>query len=566
MIKKTKYIFYFLLLISQHCFSQSRSVYQFLKAIDWVKSDSIAMCSLDSISKKELTPKQILEVNIRILTRANFMQQFNKAVTIANSSIFLAQKNDLDSMEAAFNEQLGNSYYYMDNRPKAINQYKRGIEIAEKHGDWEVETACYNNMAAATIDLKDYKNGEIYLLKTINLMLSHGKENDPNTQRTQRMLATLYTKTNRIKEAEKIYLDFIEKGRKNKDTVLLCNNLIFYSSLLFEKHDSIKAVEVSAEAMKYLRKDSDFHSLLSGMNFHSRNLASVGRTKEAYNLMVEANSILKKSFANDLNKQISEAEVKYKTEQIKYEKELGEIKAKKKQQIYLFSFVAIFLSLIISFYIFIQRKNTKQKIAFHQQKLTSLIEGEEKERSRIAKDLHDGIVQDLTAIKLKVQDHTHGNKFLESISKDIDLASKEVRNIAYQMMPVALREYGLISALEDLLQKTLTKKNIKFDFEPVNLNDRLPEKIEVCLYRITQELLNNVIKHSQASFVSLIISKHQDYITLIFEDNGTGFDQNDVKKGIGMNSLSSRLEIVNGELKFETTSGNGTMAIVKVPL
>jgi signal transduction histidine kinase len=85
------------------------------------------------------------------------------------------------------------------------------------------------------------------------------------------------------------------------------------------------------------------------------------------------------------------------------------------------------------------------------------------------------------------------------------------------------------------------------------------------LYRITQELLNNVIKHSKANFVSLVISKHQDHVTLIFEDNGLGFNPDEIKKGIGMNSLSSRLEVVNGELKFETASGSGTMAIIKIP-
>lgn len=134
------------------------------------------------------------------------------------------------------------------------------------------------------------------------------------------------------------------------------------------------------------------------------------------------------------------------------------------------------------------------------------------------------------------------------------------------MMPIALREYGLIPSLENLLQKTLSNNNIKYDFETVNIEERLSEKIEVCLYRITQELLNNVIKHSKANFVSLVISKHQDFISLIFEDNGTGFNETEVKKGIGMTSLSSRLEIVNGELKFESSEGSGTMAIIKIPI
>jgi signal transduction histidine kinase len=119
--------------------------------------------------------------------------------------------------------------------------------------------------------------------------------------------------------------------------------------------------------------------------------------------------------------------------------------------------------------------------------------------------------------------------------------------------------------MEQLLKKTLSPAAIQFEFEPVNMEERLPEKIEVCLYRITQELLNNVVKHSHASALSLVISKYHDSVSLILEDNGKGFKENEIKKGIGMSSLSSRLEMVNGHLKFESAEGSGTMAIIKIP-
>ncbi|MGZ3933099.1 MAG: tetratricopeptide repeat protein, partial [Bacteroidia bacterium] len=441
------------------------------------------MRSLDSLSQKELTVKQQLEVNIRILTRANFLQQFEKAVTVANKSIELARKHNIDSMAACFYEQLGNSYYYMNNQPKAIEQYKKGLEIAEKNSElWETASASSNNMAAAYIDLKDYENGEIYLLKSLNRMIANGRENDPNTHITQRLLATLYSKTNRTKEAEAMYLQFIEKGRKNKDTMLLYNNLLFYSRLLSERHDSLKAVEMSAEAIEYMRKASDVHSLMAGLAFHSDNLAKAGKPREAYDLLTEANSLIKKTYAEDLNKKISEVEVKYKTAEIRRDKELAEERARKQKQTYIISFTAILLLLGGLAFFLNQKRNARQKIAAQQQRFEAMVEGEEKERSRIAKDLHDGIVQDLTAIRLKLQGKSGDAVSLSDVGEQVDRAARDVRDIAYQMMPLALKEFGLVRAMEDLLQKMLAQNNIQYEFESVALDERLPEKIELCLY------------------------------------------------------------------------------------
>lgn len=538
-----------------------------LSDIDTIKNDSLALRLLEKLVKNEkLSINEKLTINLSLVSRTTLLQQFKKAITIGNKSVFLAQTNQLDSMEASFYKALGVTNYYMEQRSKAADYFKKALDISHKNNYWLLEATCSNNLGAVLIDMNKLENTDVYLLNSIAIMKAHKLENDRAVLNTYRILATYYVRIKRFNKAEPIFLDLIIKSKQIKDTALLCDNLLFYSELLRVNGDSLKAVSFSEEALKYMRNRNNFHGLIAGLLFHSKNLATVGRDKEAYKLEVEAYVLQKKTFEKNLEKAVSEVEVKYKTAQIQQEKELAEVKAKKKQQIYLFSFICLFVILILLFFFFNSRKNTKQKIAFHQQRLESLIEGEEKERSRIAKDLHDGIVQDLTAIKLKVQSQEKENIFLNEISIEIDKATKEVRDIAYQMMPVSLREYGLITSLQDLLQKTLSQNNLHFDFETVNIEKRLPEKIEVCLYRITQELINNTLKHSKANFVSLVISKHQDNITLIFEDNRIGFDQIQIKKGIGMNSLASRLEIVNGELKFQTSIGTGTMAIIKIPL
>ena len=323
---------------------------------------------------------------------------------------------------------------------------------------------------------------------------------------------------------------------------------------------------VSEKVVTLSRPKKMFHELIAVLTSRSRILSAAGRYREAYELMHEAYSLSMLSFTKDLDKRISEVEVKYKTAQIIKEKEQAEENARQQQWIYLLSFTGILILTVAVAYSLNQKRVIKQKAVAHRQRLEALIEGEEKERGRIARDLHDGIVQDLTAIKLRLNTGHNNDEQLKAVIADIDRSAKEVRDIAYQMMPVALREYGLVAALEHLLQKSLVPDNIRFEFEAVNIDERLPEKIEICLYRLTQELINNVIKHSGASLISLVVSKYQDAITLVMEDNGAGFNENEIKKGIGMNSLASRLEMVDGSLKFEAVEGSGTMAIIKIPL
>jgi signal transduction histidine kinase len=228
-------------------------------------------------------------------------------------------------------------------------------------------------------------------------------------------------------------------------------------------------------------------------------------------------------------------------------------------------FIGLALVLIVGLAAFYNRKRLQREklfaenLAVEQEKgLQMTLIAQEEERQRIARDLHDGIVQDLTILKMNISklEGSSENEMkieLPIIANKLDKASKEVRYISHQMMPLALRELGLSAALKDVLDKMLTPNNITFEFEELEMEERVPQVIEISLYRIAQELINNVVKHSKASSVSVMLTKRNNFITMIFE-------------GIGLTSLNSRVKMVNGEIKFETEEGSGTMAIVKIPL
>ena len=198
--------------------------------------------------------------------------------------------------------------------------------------------------------------------------------------------------------------------------------------------------------------------------------------------------------------------------------------------------------------------------------MKAVIQAQEEERKRIAKDLHDGIVQQLGGLKLGLQNVFKSKSEEESkLIKVLDDSAQELRVLSHKMMPKSLSELGLIPALEDMLSNTLGNTNIEYDFENFGIKDRLKENIEISLYRITQELIQNVIKHSGATKANVQLFKAGSDIVLIVEDNGMGIKKSE-SSGIGLMNISSRLDTINGNVNFEPSPESGTLATVKIPI
>jgi len=150
----------------------------------------------------------------------------------------------------------------------------------------------------------------------------------------------------------------------------------------------------------------------------------------------------------------------------------------------------------------------------------------------------------------------------------LDDSTKELRELSHRMMPRALSELGLLPALNDMLENSLGNTDIQYMLEHFGIKqeERFAENVEISLYRITQELINNVIKHSQANQVNIQLMKSGKSLILIVEDNGKGIDSGENKKGIGLMNISSRVDTVNGNVNFEPSPEGGTLATVKIPL
>lgn len=274
--------------------------------------------------------------------------------------------------------------------------------------------------------------------------------------------------------------------------------------------------------------------------------------------------------------QLNDMQVKYET--AKATAELAEEKLKsQQQQSFIRALTGGILALLLIgaigyFLVKSQQKRRLQASLIEEQEkgIQGIITAIEAERKRIAKDLHDGVGQQLSALKmgfqrLSTQLPAQQMDQAEGLQVLLDQTAKETRSISHQMMPMALTELGLVPAIEDALQKSLGQTGIQYTFEYFKLEERYPEQIEVAVYRILQELVNNVIKHADADQLDIQLFQNGLQLILIVEDNGKGV-QMPSGDGQGMFTIRNRLNPFKGRFNLESSQQQGTTATIAIPL
>jgi signal transduction histidine kinase len=205
-----------------------------------------------------------------------------------------------------------------------------------------------------------------------------------------------------------------------------------------------------------------------------------------------------------------------------------------------------------------------------------LIESQENERKRIAAELHDSLGQDLLIIKnsaalgLKLLgEDTRTKEQIERISGTASQAIAEVRQIAYNLRPYHLDEIGLTQSLEELVERVASACPIKFTSAIDSIDDLCPKDAAINLYRIVQESLNNIVKHSEASEAKLLVRRNPREIEVVIEDNGKGFSpvsETARRPGFGMTGLAERARILGGTLSIHSLPDIGTTVKLILPL
>lgn len=201
-------------------------------------------------------------------------------------------------------------------------------------------------------------------------------------------------------------------------------------------------------------------------------------------------------------------------------------------------------------------------------KTVALLEGQENERKRITQDLHDGVGQFLTAIRLRIEASTINADERKELKTLINETIAEVKRISYNVMPGALVDFGLEAALKGLCDNTAKYSSLKFDFRYVRESSHtLNFEVTVAVFRIVQEGINNILKHASAQRVELHVLDKDDEIYILLKDDGKGFDVATPKHtGLGLRSMTERAKLLGGSVDIHSSSTEGTVVEARIPL
>jgi two-component system, NarL family, sensor kinase len=347
------------------------------------------------------------------------------------------------------------------------------------------------------------------------------------------------------------------------------------------KGDYVKAVKYLTESNRMAEKLH--YPELQANNYNELADAATKQMdyKKALEYFQKRTSLRDSIFSTEKTKQIEELNTKYQT--VKKEQIIEQQQNRLIKQNFLFLGLAG-LALMIGLLAWSQYKRYKlrketqlQTEIMKQQELATkaVIEAEEEERQRIARDLHDGVGQMMSVAKMNLSafeseiifSNEEQKLSFEKIIHLVDDSCKEVRHVSHNMMPHALLKSNLASAVRDFIDK-IDKKTLEIHFYSEGLDERLNSNTENVLYRVIQECVNNVIKHAGATELDISVIRDKDGISATIEDNGKGFDTSDKEKfeGIGLKNILTRVEYLKGTVEFDSSPGRGTAIGLHVPL
>jgi signal transduction histidine kinase len=216
----------------------------------------------------------------------------------------------------------------------------------------------------------------------------------------------------------------------------------------------------------------------------------------------------------------------------------------------------------------IDRLKTERRV------INAIINTEENEKKRFAKDLHDGLGPLLSTVKMSLSALTgkikdpHGQEILKNTNHVVNEAISTIKEVSNNLSPHVLTNFGLSSAINAFTNKINQTKVLEIDFKSNMENQRLENDKEVVIYRAVCELINNSILHSGASRIEIELNKHEKFVTLQFYDNGRGFDTSRLgledNKGMGISNIETRVKSIEGVFILESNPGKGTSALIKV--
>ncbi|SFD39953.1 sensor histidine kinase [Flavobacterium phragmitis] len=545
---------------------------------------------------KKYRNKEAYKLRAVILQNYGIMQQRKNNENaymklLVNEAIPIAKKSGDYELISALNKAVAIIFMNNSEREKAaeyLDQAQKYIESATKKSatlaESKMETYIIN--AENLVELKHFYDAKSILDKAFEILKDYPESNLNDSYFYSEGI--YYAKQNKHNEA----LVSFDKGIKSSAKH---NNLIALNRLKFAEYEvlfKLKNYEKAKSNIEYLIEKTPF--IVDKKNYYKELSKVYNATKEyskAYYYSNKYNVVNDSLNGDKLKNEIVELEAKYK--KAESEKKISLLQSENEKAVLQVNNnrLNMMLFAVLSFLLFLtvlflwswnnyQKKLSYQKEVNHKQELdvlenekklsisNALIQGEEIERKRIARDLHDGLGSMLSGLKMHLNIADRENKENSpNINEMLNDSIKELRNISQNLMPESLMKLGLEHALKDLCASHSTSETV-IELQYLIKKSSVPEHFKVMIFRIIQELLNNALKYAKATEILVSCSQNKDVYFITVEDNGIGFNIQHAEKreGMGLRNIKNRVAFLNGKLEIDSEIGKGTSTYIELKI
>ena len=540
---------------------------------------------------------------------------FDSSIVILNEAMDIAKKMNDKIKIAITNLNIGNSYTAKGDFEKALEYSLEGAAVIENTHDELLKAKLYDALQVLYNYRSEYDKAITFGERA--LVIARKEKDEMLLAQCLVNLALNYNAKDRISEAESLLIKALKLGKKKNDKVIESAVLMNLADIALKKKDAEKILDYCSRSLQLSREMGAFDSealalrALSIGHLLEKNLDSAtfyanmayaldsihefkketveilnvlsniaytaGNIREGFDYDKKVNDAIEKIINEIISAQSADLEKKYETEKKENHIILQNIKLQKRNNLNYALIIAAVTIIIISLLSF---RNFKHKQNLQQQRISELekekqltateavLKGEEQERSRLAKDLHDGLGGMLSGIKFSFQS-MKGNLIMSPDNQQafersmdmLDSSIKEMRRVAHNMMPESLVRFGLNTALLDYCTSVTKSGALVVNYQSIEItNHNFEQSIAIAVYRIIQELISNTIKHGAANHAIVQVTKLDNTLSITVEDDGKGFNTNilEKSKGMGWINIRNRVDFLKGKLDVNSEIGSGT--------
>lgn len=545
-------------------------------------------------------------------------------------SIEICQLLGHDEEQSSAINNIGMIEWNLGNYETALSYFFESLKIDEEYNDLKGSVISMSNIGLIYMEMKQYKRAMKYIKKSLQLKKDNGIQ--LNIEKDYSNMGICYRQMDQIDSAKWAFEIALKKSEAIKNEREIATAINGLATVAHQQGDYETALRHTLRALEINDRLADISLITNHINlagiyyalgkyrqglsnahiakeyigmgyavelgrkvyiFSALSHAALGNRDSALYELDQYIETVDSLFSAENAHAISNLEIKYETE--KKEKQLLEeqrnvmqqraalaesnLKLSNRNNLLIVSILTAIIIVVASLY-WVQRnkrKTEREKERLveqeRQKSLELLIETQEKERKRISKDLHDGVGQQLTGLKMAwttlykeiIEYAPNVAVKIKELSQELGKSTEEVRAISHTMMPKTLQQLGLAPALEHLVEKTFNFSTINASFEAHNANQRFDEKVEICFYRIAQELINNCIKHAEANLVTIQLIKSKKHLSLLVEDNGKGMNITSTN-GHGIANIATRISSIGGNVNYDSSPNGGTLVTVRVAI